>query len=101
MKNLIEALRECELEPRVEGIFIDSMEGKNPVYVAEFGEHKLQFINSSNQERLDEFDGIQEHIAELLEENEIEGDLHDSVSGNEIYWELVSIDSNGSLLKKK
>jgi len=99
-EEIVEAVRDGNIdEPRVEAIFVDSMEGKNPVYVTVFGEFKIQFINSSNQGRLDDFDGILDSIADEIENGDEEGEISDYSTGNQIYWELLPKDSNGSLVK--
>jgi hypothetical protein len=97
--NLALAIDNNVLEtPEVGGIFIDSMKNKNPVYVVEHKDVKLQFINSSNQRTLSDFDSILEAISEKLGMGEAEGEVSDYMSGNEIFFEVVDIDSNGSLL---
>lgn len=98
-QDIIIAIADDTLEPKVEGIFIDSCGGKNPVYVAEADENQLQFINSSNQEPLGLFDGILVNIQERLEEDDWEGEVLDPATGNQIYWEVLPIGAKGSLIK--
>ena len=99
-EEIVEAIRDGNIdEPRVEAIFVDSMGGKNPVYVTVFGEFKIQLINSSNQEPLDDFDRILDSIADEIENGDEEGEVQDSGTWNQIYWELLPQDSNGSLVK--
>lgn len=93
------AIADDTLEPRVEGIYIDSMDGKNPVYVAKAEENELHFINSSNQEPLSNFDSLFVEIQERLEEEDMEGEVTDPTTGNQIYWEVLPIGTRGSLIK--
>jgi hypothetical protein len=98
-QEIIEAIDDGTLEPTVGGIFVDSLGGNNPVYVADVGEFKLQFINSSNQRTLHDFDSLLGEISERLAEDEDEGEVFDAMTGNQIFFEVVGIDEAGSLLK--
>lgn len=98
-QDLIIAIADDTLEPTVGGIFVDSMEGENPVYVCSTDENTLQFINSSNQEPLRNFDSLLVEIQEALEEEEQEGEVTDYSSGNQIFWEVVPNGAKGTLFK--
>ena len=98
MEEIKEKLREFNLsEPTVIGTYKDSMKNDNPVYGTEIDGQRLQFINSSNQRGLSDFDSILEDIADELDDRN--GEIYDRHSGNQIYWEIVSVDEKGSLLK--
>jgi hypothetical protein len=99
-EELLEAIDYGNVDVKVEGIFVDSMGGKNPVYVTESkGGVKLQFINSSNQETLESFDSLLSSIYDELENEDYDGEVYDPASRNQIYWELVDENSNGTLIK--
>jgi hypothetical protein len=97
--DIVVAIADDNLEPRVRGIFVDSIGGENPVYVAEADENKVQFINSSNQEPLHNFDSILENISEAIQEDDWEGEVFDPMTGNQVWWEVVPLGVNGTLLK--
>ncbi len=100
LAEIVEAIRDGNIdEPRVEGIFKDSMGGKNPVYVTACGEFKIQLINSSNQDPLDDFDSILDSIADEIENGDEEGEVADNSTWNQIYWEVLPENAKGSLIK--
>jgi len=100
IQEIQEAIEEGTLDAKVEGIFKDSVGGKNPVYVTDSVDGvKIQFINSSNQETLEDFSSILDKISERLSDDEDDGEVHDPYSGNQIYWEIVDEGSDGTLIK--
>ena len=99
-EEILEAIEDGNIPVKVEGIFVDSMGGKNPVYVTDsIGGMKIQFINSSNQSTLSNFNSLLDEISENIKSDDEEGEVFHGMTGNQIYWELVEEDSNGTLIK--
>ena len=100
LEELIDDLQQaCVEEPQIVGSYKDSMGYENAVYCVEYDDKKIQMINSSNQEILSEFGHIYEAIADELEDDTQEGEVYDSYSGNQIWFEVVGIDDKGTLIK--